>query len=211
MAGLPQLVLFPFSPFHRSFEPERFGTGLDDVGAVGDSIQQRFTQSRIGKHGCPFRERQVGCDDQSRPFRPIRDHLEQELGTNVGKRHVPKSTRDLRREQIAAWQLVTSAVHSRGGRIIIQLQHSGRNSYSWFMPDGGPPFAPSAIPSSLPGFTADFQQVPIETPRVLLKEQIRKVIADFRNASIHAMDAAFDGVEIQAAVSAVQEQHHFCR
>jgi N-ethylmaleimide reductase len=118
----------------------------------------------------------------------------------------PRSPGIYTAEQIAGWRLVTSAVHSRGGRIIIQLQHNGRNSHSSFMPDGGPPFAPSAIPPHLPGFTADFQQVPIETPRVLLKEQIRKVIADFRNASIHAMDAGFDGVEIQAANSHLVDQ-----
>ena len=70
-------------------------------------------------------------------------------------------------EQIAGWRQVTDAVHFRGGRIVMQLQHSGRNSHSSFMRDGGPPFAPSAVPSNLPGFTADFRQVPIEAPRAL--------------------------------------------
>lgn len=109
-------------------------------------------------------------------------------------------------DQIAGWRRVTEAVHSRGGRIIMQIQHNGRNSHSSFMPDGGPPFAPSAIPPNLPGFTADFRQVPIETPRVLLTEQIQAVIADFRIASINAIDAGFDGVEIQAANSHLVEQ-----
>lgn len=40
-------------------------------------------------------------------------------------------------EQIAGWRQVTRSVHSRGGRIIMQIAHNGRNSYSSFMPDGG--------------------------------------------------------------------------
>ena len=64
-------------------------------------------------------------------------------------------------EQIAGWRRVTGAVHSRGGRIVMQIAHNGRNSHSSFMADGGPPFAPSAVPPNLPGFTADFRQVPI--------------------------------------------------
>ncbi len=109
-------------------------------------------------------------------------------------------------EQIAGWQQVTEAVHFRGGRIIMQLQHSGRNSHSSFMPDGGPPFAPSAVPSNLPGFTADFRQVPIETPRALTTEQVKTIIEDFHRASVNAQEAGFDGVEIQAANSHLIDQ-----
>ena len=109
-------------------------------------------------------------------------------------------------EQVAGWRRVTDAVHSRGGRIVMQIAHNGRNSHSSFMPDGGPPFAPSAIPPNLPGFTADFRQVPIETPRVLRTEQVRSIIADFRTAAINAMEAGFDGVEIQGANSHLVDQ-----
>lgn len=34
--------------FNRSPEPIAVGTGLDDVGAFGDSIQQRFAEARVG-------------------------------------------------------------------------------------------------------------------------------------------------------------------
>jgi N-ethylmaleimide reductase len=109
-------------------------------------------------------------------------------------------------EQIAGWRGVTEAVHSRGGRIVMQIAHNGRNSHSSFMPDGGPPVAPSAIPPKLPGFTTDFRQVAIETPRELRIEQVKAIVADFRNASINAMEAGFDGVEIQAANSHLVDQ-----
>ena len=110
------------------------------------------------------------------------------------------------REQIAGWRQVTDAVHFRSGRIVMQLQHSGRNSHSSFMPDGGPPFAPSAVPPNLPGFTADFRQVPIETPRALTTEQVKTIIEDFHRASVNAQEAGFDGVEIQAANSHLIDQ-----
>jgi N-ethylmaleimide reductase len=108
--------------------------------------------------------------------------------------------------QIAGWRVVTDAVHSRGGRIVMQIAHNGRNSHSSFMPDGGPPFAPSSIPPALPGFTADFRQVPIETPRELRTEQVEAIVRDFRNAAVNALEAGFDGVEIQAANSHLVDQ-----
>jgi N-ethylmaleimide reductase len=108
--------------------------------------------------------------------------------------------------QVAGWRVVTDAVNSRGGRIVMQIAHNGRNSHSSFMPDGGPPFAPSAIPPNLPGFTADFRQVPIEIPRELRTEQVEAIVKDFRNAAVNAIEAGFDGVEIQAANSHLVDQ-----
>jgi N-ethylmaleimide reductase len=52
------------------------------------------------------------------------------------------------REQIDGWKAVTTAVHSAGGLIFLQIAHNERNSHSSFMPDGGPPVAPSAIAST---------------------------------------------------------------
>src|SRR5208283_515243 len=69
--------------------------------------------------------------------------------------------------QIAGWRRVTDGVHARHGRIVMQIAHNGRNSHSSLMPDGSYPVAPSAIPSTIPALTKDFQQVPGETPRAL--------------------------------------------
>jgi len=129
-------------------------------------------------------------------------------GTAIGAeaRGYPAAPGIYTTEQVAGWRAVTDAVHARGGRIIMQIAHNGRNSHSSFMPDGGPPFGASAIPPNLPGFTADFRQVPIETPRALRTEQVEAIVADFRNASVNAMEAGFDGVEIQAANSHLVDQ-----
>jgi N-ethylmaleimide reductase len=109
-------------------------------------------------------------------------------------------------EQVAGWKKVTDAVHERGGRIFIQLAHNGRNSHSSFMPDGGVPVAPSAIPPNLPGFTRDGRKVKIEIPRVLTAPEIREIVDSFVSAARNAIKAGFDGVELQAANSHLIDQ-----
>jgi N-ethylmaleimide reductase len=109
-------------------------------------------------------------------------------------------------EQITGWRSVTRAVHAGGGKIFLQIAHNGRNSHSSFMPDGGPPVAPSAIPPSLPGFTNDFRQVPIETPRALQTNEIPAIVESFGQAARNAMLAGFDGVELQGSNSHLIDQ-----
>ena len=109
-------------------------------------------------------------------------------------------------EQIAGWRSVTEAVHAHGGKIFLQVAHNGRNSHSSFMPDGGPPVAPSAIPPTLPGFTSDFRQVPIEIPRALETNEIVEIVESFGQAARNAMSAGFDGVELQGANSHLIDQ-----
>jgi len=109
-------------------------------------------------------------------------------------------------EKIAGWRTVTDAVHARGGRIVMQIAHNGRNSHSSLMPDGSPPVAPSAIPGTIPALTKDFQQVPAEIPRPLTTPEIAVIIVTFRQAAVNAIEAGFDGVELQGANSHLIEQ-----
>jgi len=109
-------------------------------------------------------------------------------------------------EQIAGWRVVTDAVHARGGRIVVQIGHNGRNSHSSLRPDGSVPVAPSAIPPNLPALTRDFQQVKAEIPRALETSEIPGIVNDFRQAAANAIQAGFDGVELQGANSHLIEQ-----
>src|SRR5271163_4878452 len=108
--------------------------------------------------------------------------------------------------QIAGWRTVTDGVHARGGRIVMQIAHNGRNSHSSLMPDGSLPVAPSAVPPSIPALTKDFQQVPAEIPRELKTAEIAVIISTFRQAALNAIEAGFDGVELQGANSHLIEQ-----
>ncbi len=108
--------------------------------------------------------------------------------------------------QAAGWEKITQAVHKREGKIFLQIAHNGRNSHSSFMPDGGAPVAPSAIPPHLPGFTSDFKKVPIEVPRELTLSEIQEIVVSFAGAARLAIDSGFDGVELQAANSHLIDQ-----
>ena len=108
--------------------------------------------------------------------------------------------------QIAGWRAVTDGVHARGGRIVMQIAHNGRNSHSSLVPDGAAPVAPSTILPTIPALTKDFQQVPPETPRALETSEIAVIISTFRQAALNALEAGFDGVELQGANSHLIEQ-----
>jgi N-ethylmaleimide reductase len=106
-----------------------------------------------------------------------------------------------------AWKLVTSAVHSKGGCIFLQLWHMGNTgcaSRSSFH-GGQPPFAPPAI--QLRGYaqTATGKQ-PYELPRALETEEIPHIVHDFAKATIRARRAGFDGVEIHGANGCIIDQ-----
>lgn len=102
-------------------------------------------------------------------------------------------------EQVAGWKLVTDAVHKAGGKIVLQLWHVGRISHSSHQPAGGVPVAPSAIAPSGKTFTADWKQVPYETPRALETSELPLIVADYVSAAKNAKEAGFDGVEVHSA------------
>lgn len=108
-------------------------------------------------------------------------------------------------EHVNGWRRITAEVHSRGGRIVLQIAHNGRNSHS-SLTHGAQPVAPSAIAPNIPALTSDGRQVSAELPRELTLDEIFGIIDDFRIAAIRGMDAGFDGIELQAANSHLIDQ-----
>jgi N-ethylmaleimide reductase len=102
-------------------------------------------------------------------------------------------------EQIAGWRLVTDAVHAKGGKIVVQLWHTGRVSHSSMQPGGALPVAPSAIAAVGNHMDANGGTVPFETPRALREDEIPGIIEQFRQAALNAREAGFDGVEVHGA------------
>jgi N-ethylmaleimide reductase len=109
-------------------------------------------------------------------------------------------------DQVAGWRAVTDAVHARGGRIILQIGHNGWNSHSSLMPNEELPVAPSSVLPTIPALTKTFQQVPAQIPRALETSEIPVLVRSFRQAALNAIEAGFDGVELQAANSHLIEQ-----
>jgi N-ethylmaleimide reductase len=100
-------------------------------------------------------------------------------------------------EQVAGWRKVTDAVHAKGGKIILQIWHVGRQSHV-DMTDGQTPVAPSVVPFEQIVFTKN-GWVPVSPHRALETAEIPGIVEEFRAGAERAKAAGFDGVEIHGA------------
>ena len=107
--------------------------------------------------------------------------------------------------QIAGWKLVTDAVHAAGGKIVLQLWHVGRISHVSLLPGGMSPVSSTARVAQAQTFTKN-GFVDVSPPRALRTDEIPRLIADYRHAAAHAIEAGFDGVEVHGANGYLIEQ-----
>jgi len=84
---------------------------------------------------------------------------------------------------VANHRLVTDAVHGAGGKICMQILHTGRYAFN---PDA---VAPSAVQSPISPFL----------PKALTDDNIRQLIREFVQSALLARDAGYDGVEIMGS------------
>lgn len=100
--------------------------------------------------------------------------------------------------QMAGWRRVTDAVHAAGGRIFLQIWHTGRVSNVLVQPEGRAPVAPSAVQAEARTWVeGEFR--PCSTPVALQIDDIQLVVEDFAQAAANAIAAGFDGVELHGA------------
>lgn len=102
-------------------------------------------------------------------------------------------------EQVQAWRGVTEGVHQAGGRIFVQLMHTGRVSHPANLPAGASVLAPSAV--AVPGemWTDAEGMQPHPVPREMSEADIAQSIAEYAASAKLAMQAGFDGIELHAA------------
>lgn len=98
--------------------------------------------------------------------------------------------------QIAGWRKVTDAVHAKGGKIFVQLWHTGRVAHPHFFGDGDV-LAPSA--QKIEGSVPRMRELTYVTPKPATLEDIQGLVRDYAKAAENAMEAGFDGVEIHGA------------
>jgi N-ethylmaleimide reductase len=99
-------------------------------------------------------------------------------------------------EQVRGWRGATDAVHKKGGLIYAQLWHTGAMSHPDFF-DGALPMSASNVNPEQESVTPSGRK-PTVAPRPMSKDEIRQTVADFGIAAKNAMEAGFDGVQIQA-------------
>lgn len=106
---------------------------------------------------------------------------------------------------VEGWKPITNAVHEAGGRMVLQLWHTGRISHTSLHEGGAAPVAPSAIRAGQQTYIENGFAQPSE-PRALETVEVAGIIDDFRNAANKAREAGFDGVEIHSAQSYLLDQ-----
>lgn len=106
--------------------------------------------------------------------------------------------------QASGWRLVTDAVHRAGGRVFLQLWHTGRVSHPDFQ-GGKAPVGPSAVMAGGHVHTPSGKKSYV-TPRAMTQEEIASTVRDYATATKLAREAAFDGVEIHAAYGYLIDQ-----
>ena len=107
---------------------------------------------------------------------------------------------------VAGWKQVTDAVHARGGRIVVQLMHTGRVSHVDNLPAGAEVLSPTA--ETLPGevHTDRHGMRPYSPPRAMDAADIAHAIGEYGKAVRLAIQAGFDGIEVHAANGYLVEQ-----
>lgn len=85
--------------------------------------------------------------------------------------------------QVAHHRVITDAVHNEGGKIALQILHTGRYSYQPQL------VAPSAIQAPINRFT----------PHALSHEEVLQLIEDFAYCAQLAREAGYDGVEVMGS------------
>ncbi len=103
------------------------------------------------------------------------------------------------KEQISGWKKVTSAVHQNGGKIIIQLMHTGRISHILNMSEGSEILAPSAVKASGQMWTDAKGMQDYPTPKSMTLDDIISTQLEYVAAAKNAIEAGFDGVELHGA------------
>jgi len=111
-------------------------------------------------------------------------------------------------EQVEGWKLVADAVHGAGGRIFMQLMHTGRVTHPDNLPEGGRVLAPSAVELADTKMWVDesMGEEPIPVAEPMTTEEIETAIEEFGAGARNAIEAGFDGIELHGANGYLIEQ-----
>jgi N-ethylmaleimide reductase len=101
--------------------------------------------------------------------------------------------------QVRGWKKVTGAVHAAGGRIFVQLMHTGRASHPDNLPAGTRMLAPSAVALGEDIYVDGKGPVAAPAPEAMTEADIERTIEAYARSAELGMEAGFDGVELHGA------------
>lgn len=109
-------------------------------------------------------------------------------------------------EQMLGWKNVTDKVHKKGGKIFVQLMHTGRVSHPLNMPPNAKIISSSAEILKGEMWTDQKQLQPYPVPLEMTYDDIQDTIGEFVKSTKLAVEAGFDGVELHGANGYLIEQ-----
>ncbi|KAI9016868.1 NADH:flavin oxidoreductase/NADH oxidase [Hyaloraphidium curvatum] len=110
-------------------------------------------------------------------------------------------------EHARAWRKVTDAVHARGGRIFLQMMHTGRIGHPVNMAEGAEVVAPSAVAAAGKIYTDNEGMLDHPVPRELTTAEVKDLVQIHAKAAKRAVEeAGFDGIEVHGANGYLVEQ-----
>jgi N-ethylmaleimide reductase len=102
--------------------------------------------------------------------------------------------------QARAWGEIAQAVHARGGKLVVQLMHTGRIGHALNLPVGVDTLlAPSAVAAAGQMWTDQEGMQPHPVPKAMDAADLESVKAAFVRAAEFAVAAGVDGIELHAA------------
>ena len=115
----------------------------------------------------------------------------------IGYPRIPGAYND---EQIFGWKKIADSVHPEGGKIFVQLMHTGRITAKANMPTDTVTLAPSSIKAAGEMFTDTNGMVSHETPKAMTSDDILSAQFEFVIAAKRLVkEAGVDGIELHAA------------
>jgi N-ethylmaleimide reductase len=107
---------------------------------------------------------------------------------------------------VRGWRMITDAVHAKGGKVVVQLMHTGRVTHVANLPAGAEVLGPMALVCPGEMYTDSHGMQPHSMPRAMTEADIARTVGEYAQAARLAIEAGFDGVELHAANGYLIEQ-----
>jgi N-ethylmaleimide reductase len=107
---------------------------------------------------------------------------------------------------VKGWKLVTEVVRAKGGKIFVQLMHTGRVTHVANLPVGAEVIGPGSAVCPGDMYTDSKGNQPMSPPRVMTEADIVHAIGEYVLSARLALDAGFDGIELHGANGYLIEQ-----
>jgi N-ethylmaleimide reductase len=110
------------------------------------------------------------------------------------------------RVQVEGWKKIAEAVHSKDGKIFVQLMHTGRIGHSANIPKDAKILAPSAVKPAGQMWTDTLGLQDFPIPAAMTIEDIKNTKQEYTIAAMNAIESGFDGIELHGANGYLLEQ-----